>query len=1318
MSNQLQITGGAKVRNLEGVLTGTSGVVSSLGINVPSGIPQLDGSGKILVSQLPNSVMEYKGTWSAATNTPTLANGTGNAGDVYLCDAAGTVNFGAGPITFAVGDQVLYSGTIWQKASGATGTVTSVALTESGDALTITGSPITTSGTINIGFAGTSTQYIAGNGTLVTFPSIISEAQNLVTEVYNSTGATIAKGSVVYINGGQGNLPTITKAQADTEVASNQTIGLVRADITNMNNGYVTVAGRLENLDTQAYSVGTTLYLSPSVAGGYTSTKPTSPDHIVYVGIIVRSHPTQGVIEVKIQNTQELSESSDVLITSPANNEGLFYDGTTSLWKNKTIANVLGYTPANDALVVHLAGTETITGAKTFSSVITGDAGIILKEGVIPSLVGYTGLAGDADGLVITKRVGATAYTNLLSFTGSTSNTYSFPNLSGTIALLSATQTFTGDNTFNGDAIFTSQYVKLDGAGPSSGNTLNIKQFSSNLVRGVGYSSIGAIGNTKFTFYLGNTTAFDSRQFNLDGVNLTVNTPRTYTLPDLSGTLALLEGTQTFTGLKSFDAALNLKVGAGAGGTGYIGLGSITDNTLVVYNTTAGTTYSQSLAFPNGAGNTYTFPNASGTIALTSNLSSYVPYTGATADVDLGTRYFKATGVQTESAFALKILTAGIAFQNGYSVMSSLAGTFSITQAVSAGNLKSMTFDFSAWATNSSYTYTLPAANGTLALTSNLSSYVPYTGATTNVNLGLYDLTGNYINGKQLTVNKNGTTGGALFIESGSAGFGFGGTSGIAIASGSTNNLTLAFTDATATNTKAAILNFGSLTNNTNRTYTLPDISGTLALLEGTQTFTGAKTFSTINVTNASTLDGNLLLKKAGIAVTTSTYVTQFAASSGVGIGYSDGTGGANFTFQTASIYTYTFPASTGTLVLGTGTTNYLPKFTGASTLGNSLIFDNGTNVGIGNTNTTYTFDVTGTGRFTGSLNGTSATFSSNLTTNSTFFVQNTDYNSGTATGTNFRIFLNASSGNTYTRLQTYTDGGATYGNLVINPLGGNVGIGPSNPTFIFDVETSNLTVGRFYSNATGKRNNILIQNSQNFNYGVFGVVSGNGTAGGDVYGLGYSASGSTAFTNVINWTSGGNVGIGTNTPSRALEILNTSTQLRLSYDATTYSEIRSDSSAGLLISAGNSYIINYTNGTERMRIFASGNVRFSSQVYGNTVASPRTLYIASDGELGGISSIRESKTNIAELDSNWLMQLNPVSFNYRKKDEDGKYTDEYYDELFYGLIAEETELVNKEICTYNDDKLVGIEYSKLVPVLVKAIQELSAKVSELENKS
>ena len=84
MSNQILISSGAKLRDLDDVIIGTDGVLSSLAFNVANGVPKLDENGKILVSQLPNSVMEFKGVWNAATNTPTLANGTGNAGDVYL----------------------------------------------------------------------------------------------------------------------------------------------------------------------------------------------------------------------------------------------------------------------------------------------------------------------------------------------------------------------------------------------------------------------------------------------------------------------------------------------------------------------------------------------------------------------------------------------------------------------------------------------------------------------------------------------------------------------------------------------------------------------------------------------------------------------------------------------------------------------------------------------------------------------------------------------------------------------------------------------------------------------------------------------------------------------------------------------------------------------------------------------------------------------------------------------------------------------------------------------------------------------------------
>jgi hypothetical protein len=212
-----------------------------------------------------------------------------------------------------------------------TGTVTSVGVSMP-SAFSVANSPITSSGTIAITGAGTTAQYIDGTGALQTFPNIISQATNLVTEVYNNSGATLSKGTVVYITGGQGNLPTISKALATGDSTSAQTYGVVQTDITNMNNGYVVVAGRLIDLDTQAYSNGTQLYLSSTTAGAWTSTKQYAPDHLVYVGIVVRSHPTQGVVEVKIQNGYEMDELHDVSAQNPNNNDILQYKTATGLW--------------------------------------------------------------------------------------------------------------------------------------------------------------------------------------------------------------------------------------------------------------------------------------------------------------------------------------------------------------------------------------------------------------------------------------------------------------------------------------------------------------------------------------------------------------------------------------------------------------------------------------------------------------------------------------------------------------------------------------------------------------------------------------------------------------------------------------------------------------------------------------------------------------------------------------------------------------------------------------------------------------------------
>jgi hypothetical protein len=147
------------------------------------------------------------------------------------------------------------------------------------------------------------------------------------------------------------------------------------------------------------------------------------------------------------------------------------------------------------------------------------------------------------------------------------------------------------------------------------------------------------------------------------------------------------------------------------------------------------------------------------------------------------------------------------------------------------------------------------------------------------------------------------------------------------------------------------------------------------------------------------------------------------------------------------------------------------------------------------------------------------------------------------------------------------------------------------------------------------------------------------------------------------------------------------------------------------------------TAGTERMRIRGVGDIQLNSVTYNATVsATVRTLYIGGDYFIGGVSSIRESKKNIQNVPNvDWLYQLNPVTFNYRKKDEDGNYTEETFEDINYGLIAEDTQQVADFLINYDETndgkKMIGIEYSRLVTPMLKAIQEQQAQIELLSNK-
>jgi hypothetical protein len=174
----------------------------------------------------------------------------------------------------------------------------------------------------------------------------VTSATRLVTTVYNNTGATIPIGSVVYISGRHSsNLPTIALAQANNEENSYKTFALVANEITNNNSGLVIQAGNITglNLPTSSFTDGDIVYLSPTVAGGLTITKPLAPNHICKLGSITRAHPTDGSIEIKIENGWQLDELSDVSIPLvPADSVILQFSRVDSLWHDVTITNAIG----------------------------------------------------------------------------------------------------------------------------------------------------------------------------------------------------------------------------------------------------------------------------------------------------------------------------------------------------------------------------------------------------------------------------------------------------------------------------------------------------------------------------------------------------------------------------------------------------------------------------------------------------------------------------------------------------------------------------------------------------------------------------------------------------------------------------------------------------------------------------------------------------------------------------------------------------------------------------------------------------------------
>ena len=169
------------------------------------------------------------------------------------------------------------------------------------------------------------------------------------THYYVKASGAIANGDVVMFAGAQGDHLLAAKADASqVGFLGRYVMGVATQSIANGEFGYITHFGKVNDIDTSAWTEGSILYLNPAVPGGLTATEPTAPNPRVVVAAVARSHATVGNILVRPDYNYKISQLSDVNINNVQNGEVIKWNSTTSRWENGTVSGGGGASALDD----------------------------------------------------------------------------------------------------------------------------------------------------------------------------------------------------------------------------------------------------------------------------------------------------------------------------------------------------------------------------------------------------------------------------------------------------------------------------------------------------------------------------------------------------------------------------------------------------------------------------------------------------------------------------------------------------------------------------------------------------------------------------------------------------------------------------------------------------------------------------------------------------------------------------------------------------------------------------------------------------------
>lgn len=174
----------------------------------------------------------------------------------------------------------------------------------------------------------------------ITLNSQVTLQTGQETLFYAKASSAIANGDVVMFAGAQGDHLLIAKADAQSVgFKPEYIIGIATQSFSTNDFGFVTAFGKVRNLNTNAYTEGTILYLNTSVAGALTSTAPTSGVHVIQMAAVVRQHASQGTIFVRPLHKIHLDELEGLNISSLQDGQALTWNASTSKWVNTDILN-------------------------------------------------------------------------------------------------------------------------------------------------------------------------------------------------------------------------------------------------------------------------------------------------------------------------------------------------------------------------------------------------------------------------------------------------------------------------------------------------------------------------------------------------------------------------------------------------------------------------------------------------------------------------------------------------------------------------------------------------------------------------------------------------------------------------------------------------------------------------------------------------------------------------------------------------------------------------------------------------------------------